>query len=254
MSDSISDNLDYHQELMNAAYARWRERRGSYEEFIGSLNGSKEVAVLVGNLNYQVGNGGFEQWHFNEYSDCSEDLIRVLETMKEECPLAKKALSLVREALEIIEEEKEVCESDYYYYEDDENDAWDLAEQERQSILGGLDSLGRQYYDFDDAFMVQVELYLRRMDGLEIPQSTLDENKEILEMGKEIPEQEPGPKKPKVKLTGTNGNAFAIMAKVSRALRQVGCSHDYIEDYRKEAMSGSYDNLLAVSCRYADVR
>jgi len=55
-----------------------------------------------------------------------------------------------------------------------------------------------------------------------------------------------------VKLVGEDGNAFAIMGKVRRALRKHGADKEYIDKYLKEAMSGDYDNLLMVTTKYVD--
>lgn len=60
-------------------------------------------------------------------------------------------------------------------------------------------------------------------------------------------------KKPAVQLTGTDGNAFAIMGEVARSLKQAGFDKEYIAGYRKKAMSGDYDNLLCVSADYVEV-
>lgn len=57
-------------------------------------------------------------------------------------------------------------------------------------------------------------------------------------------------KKPKIS-GNINGNAFSIMGAVTKALRKAG-QEDKIEKYRKEAMSGDYDNLLRVSMEYVD--
>jgi len=59
--------------------------------------------------------------------------------------------------------------------------------------------------------------------------------------------------KPTVKLTGHDGNAFSIMGRIKQALRRAGADKEYIDKYLKEATSGDYDNLLAVSMKYADV-
>lgn len=56
----------------------------------------------------------------------------------------------------------------------------------------------------------------------------------------------------KVKLVGTDGNAYAIMGKVIKALRNGGRS-DLIESYKQEATSGDYDNLIAVTMDYVEV-
>lgn len=56
----------------------------------------------------------------------------------------------------------------------------------------------------------------------------------------------------KVKLSGTDGNAFAVMGKVIRALENSGHA-DLVATYKKEAMSGDYDHLLWVSTNYVTV-
>jgi hypothetical protein len=68
-------------------------------------------------------------------------------------------------------------------------------------------------------------------------------------MKKETPEVE----KPVVRLVGTDGNAFAIMGKVARALRQAG-KPELVKLYMDEATSGDYDHLLRVTMKYVDVR
>lgn len=55
-----------------------------------------------------------------------------------------------------------------------------------------------------------------------------------------------------VELVGTDGNAFGILAKVSKALRQNGYAH-LVDDYKKDAMSGDYDHLLQTTMRYVSV-
>jgi len=59
--------------------------------------------------------------------------------------------------------------------------------------------------------------------------------------------------KPKVKLVGEDGNAFAIMGRVKRALRKAGADKEYIDKYMEESMSGDYDHLLVTAMKYADV-
>jgi len=59
--------------------------------------------------------------------------------------------------------------------------------------------------------------------------------------------------KPVVQLVGADGNAFAIMGKVARALRQAG-RPDLVKPYMDEAMSGDYDHLLRITMKYVDVK
>ena len=58
--------------------------------------------------------------------------------------------------------------------------------------------------------------------------------------------------KPIVKLIGTDGNAYAIIAKVRRALIREGLKKE-AEEFVKEATSGDYNNVLASAMKYAEV-
>lgn len=60
--------------------------------------------------------------------------------------------------------------------------------------------------------------------------------------------------RPVVQLTGTDGNAFAILGKVTTALRRAGASPEYVKQFTAEATAGDYDHLLATAMRYVDVR
>ena len=60
--------------------------------------------------------------------------------------------------------------------------------------------------------------------------------------------------KPTVKLIDTNGNAFAIMGRVKKALLKAGADDEYIKKYLNEAMSGDYNNLLCVTMNYVHVK
>ena len=64
-----------------------------------------------------------------------------------------------------------------------------------------------------------------------------------------------GPKYPhiEVQLSGEDGNAFAIMGRVQRAMRRAGLNQEQIDKYIDESKSGDYDNLLATAFRYVTV-
>ena len=57
----------------------------------------------------------------------------------------------------------------------------------------------------------------------------------------------------KVKLIGTDGNAFAILGRVKDALRRGGQSKEFIDAFLKEATSGDYDHLLCACMEVVDV-
>jgi hypothetical protein len=53
-----------------------------------------------------------------------------------------------------------------------------------------------------------------------------------------------------VRLAGEDGNAFAIMGRITQALRRGEVSPEEISKYRKESMAGDYDNLLRVAMNW----
>lgn len=55
-----------------------------------------------------------------------------------------------------------------------------------------------------------------------------------------------------VQLTGEDGNAFAILGAVSKALRRAGYG-DEVQAFTDEATSGDYDHLLATAMQWVDV-
>jgi hypothetical protein len=59
--------------------------------------------------------------------------------------------------------------------------------------------------------------------------------------------------KPTVKLIGEDGNAFAIMGIVKKALMRAGADKEYVDKYLRESTVGDYSYLLAVSMEYVNV-
>jgi hypothetical protein len=57
--------------------------------------------------------------------------------------------------------------------------------------------------------------------------------------------------KPKCRLTGEDGNAFAVMARVMKVLRKAGQGH-LCEEFQKKATGGDYNHLLSVCLEYVD--
>jgi len=56
--------------------------------------------------------------------------------------------------------------------------------------------------------------------------------------------------KPKLKLTGKDGNVFFILGRASQVAKKNNMDFNKIQE---EAMSGDYDNLLRVMIKYFDV-
>ena len=56
-----------------------------------------------------------------------------------------------------------------------------------------------------------------------------------------------------VELSGHDGNAFAVMGAVRKALSRNGVLKDEIEEYIKQSTSGDYDNLLQVADNWVTI-
>lgn len=53
-------------------------------------------------------------------------------------------------------------------------------------------------------------------------------------------------------LLGIDGNAGSVMGATTRALKAAGNPTSVLDAYRREAMSGDYDHLLAASMTYLE--
>lgn len=53
-------------------------------------------------------------------------------------------------------------------------------------------------------------------------------------------------------LVGVDGNAFAVMGYVRKAMKECGFDEQEIKAYLDDAMSSDYDHLLAVSIEMVD--
>jgi hypothetical protein len=56
-----------------------------------------------------------------------------------------------------------------------------------------------------------------------------------------------------VPLIGEDGNAYAILGRVSRALGRAGADKSEKDAYVAEATAGDYDNLLQVTMKWVNV-
>jgi hypothetical protein len=59
--------------------------------------------------------------------------------------------------------------------------------------------------------------------------------------------------KPKLMLTGGDGNAFSILGRAKRAAKEAGWSDEKIRAFIQEATGGDYDHLVQVVMREFDV-
>jgi len=76
----LLENIDNLWEyIMHNAYSIWQNNDMSRDEFLSKISPYEKLAVQFGNLNYQVENGGLQQWDDNGYSSDYEDLHSFIE-------------------------------------------------------------------------------------------------------------------------------------------------------------------------------
>ena len=56
-----------------------------------------------------------------------------------------------------------------------------------------------------------------------------------------------------VQLVGTDGNAFALIGKVQKGLKEAEVSEEEIESFFNEATSGDYNHLLRTCMEWVNV-
>ena len=107
-------NIDIHQTLMDSAYAKYTSEL-SAEAWMKLLTPSEKKAVVLGNFNYQVENGGVIQWIDNGYCMDIVDLISVLKEMNTEN--SKKVVKFLKKVLPKIdlEQDRIGCMGDYTF-------------------------------------------------------------------------------------------------------------------------------------------
>lgn len=59
--------------------------------------------------------------------------------------------------------------------------------------------------------------------------------------------------KPKVNLTGSDGNAFVVLAKCSKAAMRAGWTSEKLDKVIAEMKAGDYDHLLRVAMTHFEV-
>lgn len=102
------------QAIMTRAYEKYGDNM-SYMDFLASLTELERKAVVIGNLNYQVENGGFMQWDDNGYSKGKVFLFDTLQAIGTET--SKKVLELTERALTKLAQNRNVNAQDDKFYE-----------------------------------------------------------------------------------------------------------------------------------------
>lgn len=89
------------QYLVGRAYDRWHSewQDFTYGHFVNRLDYAERLAVLTGNLNYQVENGGWVQWFDNRYGDHASTIRSMLLPYVEKHPSVGEVVRLMDRAV-----------------------------------------------------------------------------------------------------------------------------------------------------------
>jgi hypothetical protein len=68
------------------------------------------------------------------------------------------------------------------------------------------------------------------------------------------PDGDPARPRPRCRLTGRDGNVFAVIGAVRRALRNAGQAERAREFVERAGTAGSYDEVLRLCFEYVDAR
>lgn len=246
--NEAEEENDVFQDIMNKAYDRWQKggdlEGKSSEEFVNALDEKAAMVVRLGNMNYQVGNGGWDQWYGNGFGERDgEAILAYLEKNAE-----FSSFDVVRDILEGVMRKKDehAEDSGEQSWMDDEEDEWSEPDYDDNPDFSVEDTA---YYKIDDQFVKDINSLLSdKTSEIQTVSAPIEEP------SKEEPAQEPEKQRPTVKLAGQDGNAFAVLGKVAKALKDTGYSAAEIEDFRTDATSGDYDHLLQTAMKWVDVQ
>lgn len=150
------------QTIMDRAYSKFHDGL-SYEQFLARLVGAERQAVLLGNMNYQIQNGGVRQWVDNGYACHAKAVLLVLAEMR--TPHA----DAWRERLESFVYEHVNTDAKYRgfvgtnYWLHDRGPSWcDEDNYEPTDAYEAADALDEVYYSepFHAEFVCEVENFL----------------------------------------------------------------------------------------------
>ena len=241
------------QRLMDLGYGEWQKpenRHWCYRdmaEWAGETYGEVvELFILLGAANYQICNGGFLQYFDNGYASgdrgCSHH-------HDEDIPLHKEMVALTgKYGLHQSETGSEVyaiLAAFRIILNDDSEDEEDSRGHGEVSNTDELDALDTRYYAVNEKWVKELKVLAAKWLKTGI--------NPIAKIGPLPRLNKPAPRS-RVHLVGHDGNAFAIIARVSEALRKEGASAETISQYRRESMSGDYDKVLATAMKYCEVR
>lgn len=242
------------QRLMDLGYREWQKpanRKWCYRDMVewaGEAYGEVvKLLILLGAANYQICNGGFLQYFDNGYASGGGGCFHHHD---EDILLHQEMLALaVKYGLHQSETGSEVCAilAAFRIVRDDEPETEEEDAGCRRGEVANaneLDALDARYYAVNEKWVKEIKVLTARW--LKSGTNPITEIRPLPKANTPAP-------RPRVRLVGQNGNAFAIIGGVCEALRKAGAPAETIAQYRRESMSGDYDNVLATAMKYCEV-
>ena len=243
------------QRLMDLSYREWQKpenRKWCYRDMVewaGETYGEMvKLFILLGTANYQICNGGFLQYFDNGYAsgegECfhhhDEDILLHREMLALLGKYGLHRLEVGSEIYAILAAFRIVLNDDTEYEEEDNG-----CRRGDVSNTDELDALDTRYYAVNEKWVKELKVLAAKW--LKGGINPITEIGPLPQFSKPVPH-------PRVKLVSQDGNAFAIIARVSEALRKAGAPAETIRRFRQESMSGDYDNVLATAMKFCDVQ
>ena len=245
-----------HQTLMNQAYKKWENNDIRREEFLLLLSPVEKLAVILGNFNYQVCNGGFSQWNYNDYSCDAGYLFEMFNKFVNNGHTQFKFYTTLLQEFMEMEGDEQKSLGETFCYEcngsgkssnSDENEWIDceecngngfIKEESIDNNVAYLYNLDEQYYQRDqDVIMKDFQFMIDNFDKLPNVYIT------------------PIFIKPKCNLVGIDGNVFNLVGVVKSCLDRAGYKDKAKEMYeRATTKCSSYDDILVMFHDYVDIQ
>jgi hypothetical protein len=73
-----------------------------------------------------------------------------------------------------------------------------------------------------------------------------------IEHGVEEPHAPDGWVKPRVRVVGEDGNAFAILGRCARAMKNTGATNEQVKEFTRQATAGDYNHLLRTTMEWVE--
>lgn len=284
----ITDDMDYYEigyNMVQYLIDKYDMDHLNYVDCMQEMQAHDErllFITLFKNLIYQVNNGGFAQYFYNGYAnydkrdnhnelDAHDDLIKLFEKYVPKNENTTKLLKILYNFKDDVNTDFcEYCNGNGYITEDccvcdglgwiDEEDCYGCdgngtVESDCCYCDGSGESDCYSYQGDDDSNFYNIfnkdmenffkELFLNWLDNWD--------KDCILNQFNDCKNESNSNSKPKLKLVGTDGNAFAIIGRLTECLRKNGYTTEQLKEIQKECMSSDYNNVIATACKYCDV-